>query len=42
MVGVDGRLVAHTSTNRVVGRSMDAATAADQLVEVLLTPHAAP
>lgn len=42
MVGVDGRLVAHTSTNRVVGRSMDAATGPDQLVEVLLTPHAAP
>lgn len=40
MVGTDGKLVAHTSTNKAVARSMEAATAADQFVEVLLTPHA--
>jgi hypothetical protein len=38
MVDATGRLIAHTGTNKAVARSMEAATAADQLVEVLLTP----
>lgn len=40
MVGTNGRLIAHDGDGdkHAVARSMEAATAADQLVEVLLVP----
>lgn len=40
MVGVDGKLVAHDGDGdkHAVARSLEAATAADQMVEVLLVP----
>lgn len=40
MVGTDGKLIAHDGDGdkHAVGRSMEAATAVDQLVEVLLVP----
>lgn len=40
MVGTDGKLIAHDGDGdkHAVARSMEAATAADQLVEVLLVP----
>lgn len=42
MVGSDGKLIAHDGDNEkhAVARSMEAATADGQLVEVLLTPSA--
>ncbi|MCB1887238.1 MAG: DUF2190 family protein [Rhodocyclaceae bacterium] len=40
MVGTDGKLIAHdgAGSKHAVARSLEAATAADQLVEVLLVP----
>lgn len=42
MVGTNGKLIAHDGDGdkHAVARSMEAATAADQLVEVLLVPSA--
>lgn len=42
MVGTDGKLIAHDGDGdkHAVARSMEAATAPDQLVEVLLVPSA--
>ncbi len=36
MVDATGRVVAHTATNKAVGRSMKAATGAGEIVEVFL------
>lgn len=38
MAAADGRLVAHTGTNKVVARSLAAAGAAGETVSVLLIP----
>lgn len=38
MADATGKLITHTGTNKVVARSMAAATAADQVIDVLLIP----